>query len=369
MKKIALIELLASGQATRVRPDLESLRQDSGLDDLVGRLLKTTEGFLGHAADGIMSATEEELRENTRTAQIAAYVDSMAMFMSLMHYSSGEKDPPLLEKMKSEELRFAVSGDSCGNVTAAFIPGPGTLEEQISKYFAPGLSAMYARGEILLDTPHSGEYGGLAVVLRLGLKDVRKLVANANRHTNAEPVARWVKGNAPGINAVAGRKETLDYLNAQLSGTRGRFIGISDYWFHHREVLDSTYDKFLAVLKDQPLRRPEHVYISNRNGQTPSYSWQIKRDLAQSIRTPVRMWTEEGPSVVRTSNKLGIQDAVVINKEMTNWLKDSGITPHPMTDFNSMLNTRSEIYNILSREKSPSAEYSKPVLSTQQFQH
>ena len=366
-EKITLIEFLAPGQATKIRPDLESLRKDAGLDDLVGRILKTSGGFLGHAADEVMSASGDELRENTRAAQVATYIDFMTMFMAMMHYSSGEKDPPLMEKVNSGELQFAASGDSCGNVTAAYIPGPGNLEEQIVKYFAPGLFAMDMRGEILMDTPHSSDYGGLALVLGLGLKDVRKLVAETNRHVDAEPRVKWVKANTPKINAVAGTKEALDYLNVHVAEAGGKFVGpISDYWFHHRDVMDSTYSKFMAVLKDNPLRRPQHVYISNRTGCIPPSAGQIREDLAHGIRSPVRMWTEEGPSIVSTSKKLGITDAVVINREMGNWLKDSGIKPHLMTDFESMLKVRSEIYDVLARDKSSSAaEYSPVDLSTQ----
>ena len=362
---MVLIEFLAPGQATKARPDVESLRQDPRLDELVGRLLKTTEGLLGHSADNLMDAEPDELLENTRMAQVSTYVDSMAMFMSLMHYSSGEKDPSLMEKMKSGELRLATSGDSCGNVTAAFIPGAGDLEEQIAKYFAPGLYAMDKRGEIVLDTPHSADYGGLALITNLGLNDVINLVDYANRNVNAEPKLRWVKSNSPKIHAVAGTKEALNDLSRNVSKP-GKFIGpISGYWFHHRDVMDSTYDSFISVLEGTPLQRSQHVYISNRTGGTLSEAGDILSDLAEGIRSPVRIWTEEGDSVVNTSKRLGISDAVVINREITSWLKGSEITPHLMTDFNSMLKVRSEIYDILTRQKSESEQYSRQGLQTQ----
>ena len=366
-KKIALIALLAPGQATKVRPDLESLRQDANLDDLVGRLIKTTEGFLGHAADHIMSTTGEELLENTRMAQVATYIDSMTIYFSLMHYSSGKKDPPLLEKMKSEDLRFAVSGDSCGNVTSAYVPGYGNLEEQIVKYFAPGLFAMDMRGEILMDTPHSGDYGGLGLILKPNLKEVRKLIAEANRNVNSEYKVKWVKTNAPGIHAVAGTREALDYLSAHAAEVKGKFLGpISPYWFHHSEIMEPASRKFLEVIRDQPLRRPEHVYISNTTGHTLYDTWKIKRDLAQGIKNPVRFFTEEGPSVVNTMKTLGITDAAVINKETANWLNGTGITPHLITDFQSLSKAKYEINNILAGEKSMSpVDYSRTDISTQ----
>ncbi|MEK6854222.1 MAG: hypothetical protein AABX60_02725, partial [Nanoarchaeota archaeon] len=327
-----LVAVFGYGQGTKERPDIGSFRQGDLTGSLLERLSKINEGVLGtDLAQRVQTANPEDLGKDTHLAQLAVYADTMALFFSLLHFPS--RDMPLIDRLRAEEFNFAVSGDSCWNVVAAYLPDQSeTIAEQVAKY-ADGLVAVDEWGKAV--ARHPNEDGGLAVITRLGLEVVKGLCEDCNEHMkevdetyHSKPKAKWVKANAPRIHGVTATREGLYYLTARVAEMTGRsdsFTFISPNRFHDPEAMKEASDEFGEFMKHHWVRRPSYVYISNRDGGIQRYGRQIKDDMVNAIMSPVNFNSGKDDSVVGKAKALGVNSAVVFNIEVATWLRRSGI--------------------------------------------
>lgn len=371
------IGFIMPGQVTKIRPDARSMEDDDKLGSLRERLLAAVTTFLGpEQTKQVLSATSDQLITNTRQAQIAGYVDALLMFFGTMHYS-GKNDPSLIDRMKSDGIVPAVSGDSVGTLYAAFLPTPGeTLEEQLMK-FASGLSVTDKRGELIIKAgsqTFGGKplEGGLSIAAGIDRANIDRIVAEANAEMllsddtyRLMPKAKVVKSNAPVIYGITSITPVSQLLDQKVREAGGKLLmHASPNFFHDSDVMAGAAREFGAYMSDRWVPRAGYTFVSNVTGRHMQKGFRIRRDLVKCVDHPVAVYTNSGKSVVKTfKEELGVTDVVAFNKEVANWLKTSGLRMHLITDLMSLQTEREALLSVI---YAPPKEKERPYELSQQ---
>lgn len=216
---------------------------------------------------------------------------------------------------------------------------------------------MRRRGELMLETPHDYNVGGMAVVTRLSGGVVNKMVGMVNKRLKHDKLVQVVKHNAPTLKVVAGPREGLDMLAQYVSNKKGGFVGkLSPYWFHHSLAMELAGKRFgLYLLGDGIVTYPSPLlkHVSYVTGHvTPSNK--LVEEMARGVWNPVYFYTLRGPSVHGAAHKSGFYDMVVMNQEIVNWLRDSRkVATHLMNDLASIAATRTWLMRVINGEVQP----------------
>ncbi|MBI2142894.1 hypothetical protein HYU20_00950 [Candidatus Woesearchaeota archaeon] len=239
-------------------------------------------------------------------------------------------------------LKIQLTGDSAGFNSAAHAPGPGHLDDQLAK-LQEGARNTLRRGELMLETPHDYNVGGMVATIGLSGGDINSMVKRANKQLRHDNLMQVVKHNAPKVKVVAGPLEGLELLSKYVRDKKGQITSpISPYWFHHSlamELPGKRYGLYLAGNDVFTPPSPMLTHASYVTGQVLRPA-QLVKDMADGVWQPVYFYTFRGPSVHGAMHRNGYYDLIVLNAEVRNWLRDSTkVATHLTNDVVSMAGT------------------------------
>ena len=357
------------GQVVETLPRIDTLKQDPNLAEQIGALYSAFTEILGkEVAEDVMQANNAQLKEDTFLGQLRSHYTATAMWLAFVNHTGGLNDPAIGALMEEGIVKIQLSGDSAGFDTAAHAPEPEHLDDQIEK-FRQGIRNKAKRAELMSSTPHDYNVGGMAVIRSPGWK-VNRVIKVINRQLGQENLVQLVKHNAPTLKVVAGPREGLETLAQYAASTNSTFINnVSPYWFHHSlamELSGKRYGLHLAGNFTPPSRLFTYVsYITGRS--VPPQK--LPHDMADGVWNPVNYYTFRGPSVHGAMCKGGYLDTIVMNKEITKWLRDSRkIATHLMNDFESLIATKAWIMQAIHGQVQQGKQSDSTVVSSPQAQ-
>ena len=174
----------------------------------------------------------------------------------------------------------AVAGFSLGEVAACTFAGVFTPEQ--------GFRLVTARGALMKEACGNAPYF-MAAVLRLGRAQVLE-------------ICRQVKGvyavnyNCPGQITVSGNMSQMNLLKEKVNEAGGRMIPLRVSGAFHSPFMKQAAEKFMEILKDNPIKKPDVAVYSNVNGLP--YSDDIRALLSRQIASPV-LWEDTITNMIR----------------------------------------------------------------------
>lgn len=344
------------GQVVEVLPRIDTLRDNAGLAKIVDASYATFQEAVGkELAETVMQADNTQLKEDTLLGQLRSHYTATVMWLAFLNYSSGPHDTPVGVLAQDGLVKLQLSGDSAGFDTAAHVPAPGLLDDQMEKLHK-GLMNKMKRASLMLDTPHDYAIGGMAAIKLHGWK-VNRIIKAVNDRLKQPNMMQLVKDNAPRLKIVAGPRQGLDMLAQYAASNKAMFIdNLSPYWFHHSlamELAGKRYGLYLAQpgVFTQPSPLFSHVsYVTGKVVQPHK----LVQDLADGVWKRVHYYTFRGPSVHGAMHKNGYLDAIAMNREIVSWLRDSPkVSTHLMNDFGSLVATKTWLTQVMQGEVQP----------------
>ena len=362
--KTVKVDFCFPGQAIAVWPKVETFKEDDKLARIVEAHQHAFEDAVGKdLAVAALQADSNQLEENTLFGQLRAFYTSSAMWLLLLNYSAGSGQPTPSKLMEDGLLKMQLVRDSAGFNTAAHAPGPGHLDDQLAK-LQEGARNTRKRGELMLDTPHDYNVGGMAATIKLRGGIINPMVRRINRQLGQDNIMQVVKHNAPKIKVVAGPREGLELLSGYVAGKEGKFQMVSPYWFHHSMAMELAGRRYgLYMSGDGNFTPPSPVltHASYVTGQVLRPE-NIINDLADGVWKPVYFYTSRGPSIHGAMHRNGYYDLVVLNNEVGSWLRDSNkVAAHFTNDLTTMAVTYAWMMQAIKGEVRPGKEPAEPV--------
>ena len=242
---------------------------------------------------------EERLREtaNTQPAILAA---SVAILAAALETGTIERRPAL------------VAGHSLGEYSA--LVAAGSLE------FGAAMRLVRERGR-LMDEAGQASPGRLAAVVGLDEATVEEIC----RESGAE-VANY---NAATQTVVGGPPEAVERACALAKERGGRGLPVKVSGAFHTSLMEPAAEAFSRLLADAEVDAPLIPVVGNVSGQTLTAAADVRADLEQQIRRPVR-WHQSVDAMEAAGARRAIE--VGPGKILTAQLKRS----HPGLDARSI---------------------------------
>jgi len=242
---------------------------------------------------------EERLREtaNTQPAILAA---SVAILAAALEAGTIERRPAL------------VAGHSLGEYSA--LVAAGSLE------FGAAMRLVRERGR-LMDEAGQASPGRLAAVVGLDEATVEEIC----RESGAE-VANY---NAATQTVVGGPPEAVERACALAKERGGRGLPVKVSGAFHTSLMEPAAEAFSRLLADAEVDAPLIPVVGNVSGQTLTAAADVRADLEQQIRRPVR-WHQSVDAMEAAGARRAIE--VGPGKILTAQLKRS----HPGLDARSI---------------------------------
>jgi len=300
-----LLQLSVDPQLALVFPGQGS--QKMGMGRAAAESSATAAGVFAEANEALgfdlsrlcFEGPEERLREtaNTQPAILAA---SVAILAAALEAGTIEHRPAL------------VAGHSLGEYSA--LVAAGSLE------FGAAMRLVRERGR-LMDEAGQASPGRLAAVVGLDEATVEEIC----RESGAE-VANY---NAATQTVVGGPPEAVERACALAKERGGRGLPVKVSGAFHTSLMEPAAEAFSRLLADAEVDAPLIPVVGNVSGQTLTAAADVRADLEQQIRRPVR-WHQSVDAMEAAGARRAIE--VGPGKILTAQLKRS----HPGLDARSI---------------------------------
>ncbi|MBI2176381.1 hypothetical protein HYU40_03490 [Candidatus Woesearchaeota archaeon] len=128
------VHISLPGQVVEVLPKIDTLRGVSGLADVVAAYYASFQEVVGkELAEAVMLADNTKLKEDTLLGQLRSHYTATVMWLAFLNYSRGSHDLPVGTLAEEGLIRLQLFGDSAGFDTAAHLPAPGHVDDQMAK--------------------------------------------------------------------------------------------------------------------------------------------------------------------------------------------------------------------------------------------
>ena len=352
----AKINFCFPGQAIAVWPKVETFQEHGGLAQILEAHHSAFEEAVGkELAQAALQADNRQLEDNTLLGQLRSFYTASTMWLLFLNYSPSSREPTPARLMEDGLLKVQLIGDSAGFNSAAHAPGPGHLDDQLAK-LQEGARNTRMRGELMLDTPHNYNIGGMAATIGLSGGVINSIVKRVNKQLGQDNLMQVVKHNAPKIKVVAGPREGLDLLSQYVTAKRGKSQVISPYWFHHSLAMELVGKRYGLYLAGNGVFTPPSSLLTHASYVTGKvvHPTKLIRDIADGVWQPVFFYTFRGPSVHGAMHRSGYYDAIVLNTEVKNWLRDSNkVATHVTNDLPTMAGTYAWLIQVMKGELHP----------------
>lgn len=201
-------------------------------------------------------AEREEDELPTSLAQPALFIAGLTSFQRAL--DSGEKFDYL-------------AGHSLGEYTAL------TASEAVAPQ--DGLAGVKVRAESMQESSRSFG-GGMAVVLKLDLPEVEKIVAESEVHVGND--------NAPGQVVLSGSREGLEKARALVKEQKGRWIELKVSGAFHSPAMSDDAEPLLRALEKIEIRSPKIPVVSNVTARPHTDPESIRALLVEQLTSRVR---------------------------------------------------------------------------------
>ena len=165
------------------------------------------------------------------------------------------------------------AGFSLGEIAALTFTGAASLEE--------GFKLVCRRGELMHADAQKYE-SGMAAVLKLSAEETERLCA---KYEHVWPV----NYNCPGQISVAGLKDELPALYADIKAAGGRALPLKVAGAFHSPLMSGAAEAFGGVVRAANLKAPEITLYSDCTAEP--YSGAFDELLSKQICSPVRWET------------------------------------------------------------------------------
>lgn len=201
--------------------------------DVADKIFKKADEILGHRISDVCFNGPEESLKDTRNAQPAIMVTSLA----------------LLEVLKSEgcDCDF-VAGHSLGEYSALVAAGVLSLEDALK---------LVAQRSALMADADVDQCGAMAAVLGLDRAAVNEALKVSAGKVDA------ANFNCPGQIVVSGEKTALQAVGEAVVAAGGKFIPLAVSGAFHSQYMKPAAEKYLPILKQATWNEPSIPLVSN----------------------------------------------------------------------------------------------------------